>query len=215
MSGLLTVYAYQPWRSNAHLIRDGVVPLGYLRKEWEVLDPTYGSHGGFWKLWRPDHLVAHDVKTTGVDYRNLPQEWKQRFDACTFDPRYKLNGRSTPEVDARYGAEEYQSVGAVRDSMLAGLGSCWYVTKPGGFVLVKCQDQVCGGKVHWQTDWMTDAATALGMVKVDRFDMLRSRPQPPRKRKDGKPSIQQHARRNCSSLLVFQRPKQRRSIPKG
>lgn len=211
----MTVYAYQPWRSNAHLIRDGVVPLGYLRKEWEVLDPTHGTEGGFWTLWRPDHLEAHDIKTTGVDYRNLPREWKGRFDACTFDPRYKLNGRGTPEVDARYGAEEYASVEAVRDSMTDGLISCWYVTKPGGFILVKCQDQVSGGKVRWQTDWMTGTASALRMAKVDRFDMLRSRPQPPRTRKDGKPSVQQHARRNSSTLLVFQKPRASRSISKG
>lgn len=204
----MTIYAAHPWRSNAHLIRDGVVPLGYLQKDWDVLDPTYGEHGGFWRLWRPDRLEAHDIKTTGVDFRNLPQEWKRRFDAVTFDPRYKLNGRSTPSVDARYGAEEYASVKDTKTMMIDGLVSCWYVLGLSGFLLVKCQDQVCGGRVHWQTDWMTSTATQLGMTKVDRFDIVgRSRPQPPRTRRDGTPSVQQHARRNGSTLLVFFKPK--------
>lgn len=44
------------WANNAELIRDAVVPLGYLRDEWRTLDPIYGL-GRFWTLWRPRSLV--------------------------------------------------------------------------------------------------------------------------------------------------------------
>ncbi len=213
----MTVYAAHPWRTNAELVAHGAVPLGYLRKEWLTLDPTYGSHGGWWKLWRPAHLEAHDAKTTGLDFRAMPPEWKRRFRVVAYDAPYKMNGKATPSVDERYGVDEYMSPARRQEMMVDGLVECAAVLDWGGFLLAKCQDQVCGGKVHWQTDWYTDAARAIGLVKVDRLDIVgRSRPQPARTRKDGKPSVQQHARRNGSTLLVFyKRPPGRRSTPKG
>jgi hypothetical protein len=59
----LPVAAAKRWPTNAHLIAD-VARLGYL--DGRVIDVTYGEHGGFWKVWRPEHLVAHDLVTDGV-----------------------------------------------------------------------------------------------------------------------------------------------------
>lgn len=200
------VLAAYAWRDNAHLIRDVVVPMGYLRKEWETLDVTYGK-GAFWRLWQPDVLEAHDLATTGMDFTNLPKEWKRRWKVTVLDGPYKLNGTSTPSVDARYGVEEYASPKERIQLIYDGMMNCAYVTAPGGYMLVKCQDQVCGGKVHWQTR-IFGSFNVFGFELVDRFDMLRQpRPQPPRTRKDGKPSTQQHAARNYSTLLVLRRPK--------
>ena len=92
----MTVYAAWPWRTNAELIAYGAVPLGYLRRDWPTRDPTHGSHGVWWKLWRPDDLEAHDLKTTGLDFRAMPPEWKRRFKAVTYDAPYKMNGKATP-----------------------------------------------------------------------------------------------------------------------
>ncbi len=203
------VYAAHPWKTNAELIAHGCVPLRYLRADWPTLDPTCGTKGkGWWKLWQPDDLERHDIETTGVDFRAMPPGWKRRFKVVAYDPPYKMNGRPTAIVDDRYGVGTYRTAQQRRDLMLDGFIGCWDALDYGGYLLAKCQDQVCGGKVHWQTDWYTDTARALGMRKVDRLDIVgRSRPQPARTRKDGKPSVQMHARRNGSALMVFEKPR--------
>lgn len=192
----MTVNAYNAWPTNAHLIED-VARLGYLRKEWRTLDPTYGE-GTFWKRWRPDRLIATDLKAPPAhfeaDFRRLP--WPDRWcDVVVFDPPYKLNG--TPSIpDERYGvglAARWQD----RMSLIAdGLVECSRLFKE--YLLVKCQDQVCSGKVRWQTLSVIGLAEEQGLELVDRFDMLGGRAQPEGRR-------QVHARRNASSLLVFAR----------
>lgn len=80
--------------NNAELIAD-LAELGYL--SGRVLDPTYGL-GRFWNQHRPDDLTAVDIDPRrGViraDFRSLPFS-DNTFNACTFDPPYKLNGTST------------------------------------------------------------------------------------------------------------------------
>lgn len=198
------VLAVTRWKTNAAMIAD-VARLGYL--DGRVLDPTVGTKAGFWKVWRPDNLTTHDLKTDGVDFRHLPYP-AASFDSITLDGPYKLNGTPNEKIDGRYGVD----VRATRDGrhqlICDGMTECARVLAPSGFLLVKCQDQVEGGKVRWQTDIFTDHAKALGLAKVDSFVYLGGRAQPKdRKRKDGTLSPQAHARRNCSTLLVFQAPK--------
>lgn len=187
------VLAYDRWKTNAHLIED-VARLGYLRRNWLTLDPTYGK-GTFWKRWQPYLLFHHDIAQDGVDFRELPYA-DERFEAVVFDPPYKLNGTPTETVDARYGV----NVPANRDSrmrtILDGVVECARVCS--GMLLVKCQDQVCAGKVRWQTLDIIGEAEAYGFTLVDRFDMIGGRKQPAGRR-------QVHARRNASTLLVFER----------
>jgi hypothetical protein len=194
------VLAVDLWHSNAHLIAD-VARLGYLRREYPTLDPTYGK-GVFWRIWKPDVLVTHDIKLDGVDVRKLKDHHKKgEFPQVVFDPPYKLNG--TPvlgEQDERYGTDQaYTSIDDDMQLMLQGFGQCAYVLSDGGTLLVKCQDQVVSGKVAWQTDWYTGWAHTWGLRKVDRFDMLGGgRPQPPGRR-------QVHARNRPSTLLIFRK----------
>jgi SAM-dependent methyltransferase len=198
--------AASAWKTNAHLVRDGVVALGYLKADDHVLDPTYGR-GVFWRLWRPEKLTAHDLVLDGVDFRNLPHP-DGCFDAVVFDPPYKLNGTPTPAADRRHGVDVVATWQDRHRLVRDGLTECARVLRPGGYLLLKCQDQVCSGAVRWQTDEFSDHARVLGLVKVDRFDMLTApRPQPPRSRADGQRSIQEHARRNHSTLLAFRKPR--------
>ncbi len=191
------------WANNAELIRDAVVPLGYLRADWRTLDPTYGL-GRFWTLWRPP-LVGCDLDPAkspigrSVDFRHLPwdSDW---FDAVVFDPPYKLNGTSTGKgaaaSDVDYGVDRWMGVAERHQLITDGITECTRVLRPGGTLLVKCQDQVNGGKVRWQTRIFADHAESLGHRLVDRFDLASYREQPAGRR-------QQHARRNTSALLVF------------
>lgn len=193
------IYAAQKWPTNAHMMVD-CVRLGYLRKEWRTLDPTYGL-GNFWTLWQPEVLHKSDkyTATMGVnddDFRNL--KWTDAsFDAVVFDPPYKLNGTPS-KSDKTYGVQVPTRWQDRLLLMAQGLSECARVLKPKGFLLVKCMDQVVSGKVVWQTDLMTARARVCGLDKVDRLDFLTDpRPQPHTR--------QIHARRNYSTLLVFRK----------
>lgn len=188
-------------QGNAELIAE-CHRLGYLRDDDEVLDPTYGL-GTFWRLWRPAHLTASDIDPDrspigrSVDFTDLPFG-PETFDAVVFDPPYKLNGTPTHTVDHRYGvAGAYTSRADRHRLILDGMAEATRVLRLGGRLLVKCQDQVNAGQVRWQTDMVTRHAEDLGYRKVDALLLLGGRPQPPGRR-------QVHARRNYSTLLIFE-----------
>jgi DNA modification methylase len=185
------IYATQAWATNAALIAD-VHRLGYLKDEDHVLDPTWGR-GTWWRVWRPAWLLG---PRDNWDFRDMrfPAD---RFDAVAYDPPYKLNG--TPSgPDARYGVDDPMPWQERHLLMAQGLAECVRVTKPGGIILMKCQDQVCSGKVRWQTRIFADEGERLGCELIDRFDILGTRAQPSGRR-------QVHARRNSSTLLVFKK----------
>jgi len=198
----MTVPAASNWPSNAHLIED-VAALGYLHKDWFTLDPTYGE-GVFWRRWQPDNLTRTDLipekspdNWRGVDFTDLPWE-DEVWDAVVFDPPYKLNG--TPSAtDHRYGVNVVRTWQERHQLIRDGIVECARVLKPGGIFLLKCQDQVCSGKVRWQTFEFATYAGFHGLDLIDRFDLLgTSRPQPAGRR-------QVHAHGRPSTLLVFRR----------
>lgn len=199
-SGSEEIRAVDVWPTNAHLIAD-CARLGYLQSDWTTLDPTYG-YGTFWKVWKPDVLVACDGAEAkspigyAVDFTDLP--WPDRhFDVVVFDPPYKLNGTPTEATDARYGVHVVSTWQDRHRLIRDGILECLRVLRAGGTLLVKCQDQVCSGAIRWQTVEFTNHAEAHGARLVDRFDLLgSSRPQPAGRR-------QVHAHGRPSTLLVF------------
>jgi hypothetical protein len=199
------VMAIGAWENNAELIAD-CARLGYLRDDWVTLDPTYGR-GRFWTVWRPAELIGCDIDPSkspcgdSVDFTDLP--WRdQRFDAVVFDPPYKLNGTSTgtgaASCDADYGVDRWSSARDRHDLIRRGITECVRVLRVGGHLLVKCQDQVNGGKVRWQTREFADHAETRGCRLVDMLHLPSYRPQPAGRR-------QEHARRNYSTMLVLRR----------
>ncbi len=187
------VAAVQSWRTNAELIVD-VARLGYL--EGRVLDVTYGL-GAWWKLYEPPGLI---VPPRGTDFTDLPYA-DRSVDVVAFDPPYRLNG--TPDrglFDVRYGIQvptRWQDRHAL---IRAGIVEQARKLRRAGRLLLKCQDQVCSGKVRWQTIEFAMTAKNAGLDLVDRFDLVGPvRAQPPGRR-------QIHARRNASTLLVFRLP---------
>jgi SAM-dependent methyltransferase len=200
------VLAIEKGRDNADLI-DACFELGYISDADNVLDCTYGL-GRFWTRRRPTNLVASDLNPAkspvgeSIDFRHIPFD-DETFDVVVFDPPYKLNGASRgvgpASCDADYGvageAVRWQDRHAlIRD----GIAECVRVLKYGGRLLVKCQAQVCSGAVRWQDREFADHAERRGARLVDRFDLLGHRKQPAGRR-------QVHARRNHSTLLVFER----------
>lgn len=212
------VMAFGDWTDNGDLIAD-VARLGYL--DGRILDCTYG-YGTFWKAWRPADFVACDLDPAkspigrSVDFTAMPFE-DRSFDGVVFDPPYKLNGKPDDSIDERYGVHEMTRWRDRMALMRAGFSDSCRVARR--HVLAKCQDQVCSGKVRWQSYELTTLALTLGFGLVDRFDFETYRPQP-EKNPDGSDRRQVHARRNTSSLLVFRRgwwtsdlPKQPKPVP--
>lgn len=188
-------------RTNARLITD-VRDLGYLNEKSTVLDPTYGE-GGFWKDWCPDRLTATDLNPAlapnGIeDFRALTFD-DESFEVVVFDPPYKLNGTASDwgGMDERYGVNDNVPVGARMELIYAGLDECARVAAR--YLMVKCQDQVCSGRVVWQSSLVVNHVEQVWPFDlVDRLEVFGYRVQPPGRR-------QLHARQSTSSLLIFER----------
>jgi len=222
------VLAIDQYRNNGELIA-AVARLGYLRREHRILDATFGK-GVWWKVWWPDVLVAHDLDPAKapdgpVDFTDLPYD-DGEFDAVTLDGPYKLNGRPTHSVDEPYGVHLPTRWQDRMELIRRGIVECARVTRPGGVLLVKCQDQVVSGAVRFQTVDFANVGEAAGCTLVDRLDYLSYRPQPATRPcgpcgglgvtgdlgrcgacdGDGEVVTRQiHARRNASTLLVFRK----------
>ncbi len=196
----MTVLAAHAWPTNGDLIAD-CFTLGYLNDDWLTLDCAYGE-GVFWRKRRPTNLVTSDLKPgaqTVADFACLPFP-DNTFQAVVFDPPYKLNGTPTKEVDHRYGVETPTRWQDRMSLMQCGFIDAERVLAPKGHLLVKCQNQVCSGRVRWQVDIFGHIALLLGMEKVDQFEFLTN----PRQQPEGRRQL--HARRNHSTLLVFRKP---------
>jgi hypothetical protein len=206
---LRPVLAAFRWPSNGHLIAD-VARLGYLNGD--VLDPTYGE-GKWWTIWLPSapgSLVRHDLhKLDGVDFRSLPGP-AGSFDAVAFDPPYvSPGGRDTSTISSMndaYGMHSTPRTPHENQRMIEdGMDDITRVLRPGGYLLIKCMDYISSGKFFDATFRTHLHAAALDLIPVDRFEHIGDpRPQP-----GGRSQV--HARRNLSTLLVFQKP--RRSRP--
>lgn len=215
------VLAAFPWKTNADLIVD-VARLGYLKEDDVVLDPTYGE-GVWWQKWRPKQLRACDLNVEkspmdlSIDFRYLPWE-DNEFDAEVLDGPYRLNGRPSADFDEPYGTDTVTRWQDRIELICQGITEAARVIKPGGILLVKCQAQVCSGKIRWQDRIFADKGERVGFELIDRFDQLDTgRPQPARTRIcpncDAKgcdncvngrtPSVQEHAYGRPSTLLVF------------
>ena len=214
------VMAIGEWKNNAEMIA-AVATLGYLNGR--VLDCTYGK-GNFWTVFQPEELVGCDINPAKspigypVDFTTMAFA-NGVFDSVVIDPPYKLNGSPTGRSDHAYGVD----VAASREGRLglarAGVTECVRCLRDGGYLLIKVQDQVNGGRVRWQTRDMTEHAEKEGCDLVDSFLFRSYRPQPTRTRKhegcrgagcagcsEGRiASAQQHAARNYSTLLVLEK----------
>jgi hypothetical protein len=189
------IFSATPWPTNSHMILD-CWRLGYLPTP--VLDPTYGL-GNWWNNYRSSELVTGDLHTNAMvklDFCHLPFA-DNVFGAVAYDGPYKLNGTPTEYVDNRYGVGKTVRWQDRMGLLRTGFVECARVVRTGGYLLAKCQDQVCSGKIRWQTDMLSGAGYGLGMRKVDELVFL-NQPRP-------QSFPQKHSRRNYSTLLVFQK----------
>ncbi|WP_295634838.1 DNA methyltransferase [Novosphingobium sp.] len=189
----------------------------HVEKGATVADLTYGK-GVFWKrIPTEDYvLLASDLKV-GQCWTELPYE-NQSVDAVVFDPPY-MEGlyRTTKAALAGSGThaafqEAYSNSSlqkgkkvrkyhdAVLEAYLSVIPEVKRILRPGGRFIVKCQDEVSANRqklTHVELIW---AYEKQGFYCKDLFVVVRrNAPVISRLLK------QEHARKNHSYFLVFQR----------
>jgi len=206
------------WTTNAAMMED-VLRL-WMPAGGAVLDMTWGK-GNFWN----ERTLAH-YEVTGndinpdvdcehhFDYQELPSHLRGEFDGVVFDPPYVVRGgrsesSSWASMNKAFGLMDAPTTPeALAEQNHRGLRSCFHAVKRNGLVFVKYTNPVSSGRRVWQIDALNHyAQDALRLQKVDEFIFYtkNARAQPPRTRKDGKPSVQKHSRNNTSTLLVYRR----------
>ena len=178
----------------------------YLPKGGRVLDMTYGR-GVFWKnvdlrniiLTRND--IAKDLGEYHDDFRKT--QWRAKeFDMVVLDPPYASRSSNKQSlIGARYNNAKHKldtvedMIQYYSDGMTEGLR----VLKEGSVLVVKCMDEVAGGKQRMNHITLIKVGWDMGFTLEDLFVLVQ----------DGTPTMrhpyQLHARKNHSYFLVFRK----------
>jgi hypothetical protein len=178
-----------------------------------IADVTY-SKGVFWRRVERDRytVLATDLKT-GVDCRALRYK-DNSLDAVVLDPPYmeglfrrsqsQLAGGGTHAAFRDHYSNGQQSTDgpkyheAVLDLYFRAGAEARRVLKPGGVLIVKCQDEVSANRQRLTHVEIINQYEANGFYTKDLFVVVRTnRPAVSRLKK------QAHARKNHSYFLVF------------
>ena len=194
---------------NAALFSD--IARLYIPDGSRVLDMTYGL-GNFWtdRLKERYDLVTMDLERPAMvkaALERLPFKY-DAFDAVVLDPPYAGQG-----ADTVIGAYNYGLVGDLtRERVLGlyagGLTEADRVLRPGGVVIVKCQDQVRSGAQEWNHISIFQLMP-LGFEAVDLFVLVQNHDPVLRH------NYQHHARKNHSYAWVFKKAGQLGAMPEG
>jgi hypothetical protein len=190
--------------TNADLI--ATVARLYLKKGDRVADITFGR-GVFWqKLNLADYLFHKSDKITcpgsAHDFRRLPYTGG-RFDVVVFDPPYAHGGytmKSGPcyQLASRAGGLPHREI---MDLYRLGMAEAKRILKPGGTLWVKCADEVEASLQRRSHMEVYQIAQGLGLIDRDLFVLMQDTLPVTNGRR------QQHARKNCSFLWVFRKPR--------
>lgn len=182
----------------------------YVPRGSKVADVTFGK-GVFWKNVDPRfyNLLKSDIRH-GIDCRALSYK-NETVDCVVFDPPYM----HTPGGTAHEGHQNYESYyknngtgngtskkyhDAVLDLYFQGSSEAWRILKPGGILIVKCQDEVCACQQRLTHVEVINHLTKELFIAEDLFVLMRT----------NKPGVsrilrQRHARKNHSYFLVFRK----------
>ena len=175
------------------------------------LDCTY-SRGLFWKdLKGPKiktDLVPITEDTIQADSENLPFD-DESMNSIMYDPPFVISGKLYKEnkegssvIAKRF--EGYTTYEKLTKNYYKSMKELYRITSPGGFVVMKCQDTVSGGKNHFTHAMVMSMAMKIGFYPRDLFILLA------KMRINsfgGKWNTQHHARKYHSYFWVFEKTK--------
>jgi hypothetical protein len=165
-----------------------------------IADVTYGQ-GAFWEEIPEGRyrVVRSDLaKGDRIDFRTLPYD-DDYCDALVLDPPWMQGGRrKTGDTNNTY--SRYQNIPSNSFALArlygGGLLEAARVLRPKGIIIIKCQDQVEGGKQRWTHIQLMLLLNMFGFEVEDLFVMVNP----------GSPMMrhkhQEHARKNHSYFIV-------------
>lgn len=197
-----------------------------------IADVTFGQ-GAFWRDVRATdyHVLASDIDAkeghgifpskplevkTGIDCRNLPYE-NNSLHGVVLDPPY-MEGLYRSATGHMAGSGTHSSFrhaysngkaseesgpkwhDAVVDMYVKAGREAYRVLKPDGVLIVKCQDEVSANKQRLTHIEIITAYESLGFYTKDLFVLVRTNRAGVSRLKK-----QEHARKNHSYFLVFQK----------
>lgn len=179
----------------------------YFRPKMVILDVTYGR-GAFWRKtdtscfqFFPSDIVTRPDRR--YDFRHLPYR-DNIADVIIFDPPYRHDTGATYFANERY--QNHQTTGKLNHAGIIalyadGMKESYRVLKTGGYLFVKCQDEIESGIQKWSHFEIFDAARVIGFCADDLFVLTQTR------LPIIKDERQLHARKNHSYLWVFKTKK--------
>ena len=177
------------------------------------LDCTY-STGNFWKglpspINKTDILPVND-SITSANSENLPFE-NNSMKSIMYDPTFVIVGKTFKEnkegssvISKRFSG--YTKYDHLKNNYYNTLKELYRICDDGGFVVVKCQDTVSGGKNHFSHVMVMNMALELGFYPKDMFILTA------KMRINsfgGRWNKQEHARKYHSYFWVFEKIKQK------
>lgn len=180
----------------------------YLKGQAFDADVTY-SAGVMWRKL-PQPARKYDINpqtpdTLQASCNKLPLD-NESLGSIMFDPPFMpTHSVNNPgKIKARF--TSFGSVSEMWELYCNALEEFWRVLRPEGVVVVKCQDTVSASRNHFSHFEIESCARELGYEQLDLF-VLGSK----RVLISSTWKTQQHARKNHSFFLVFQKPKPKRS----
>jgi hypothetical protein len=175
------------------------------------LDCTY-SKGSFWKDLSQPKLKSdiYPINDTVINAssENLPFE-SDSMSSIMYDPpfvvvgkTYRNNKEGSSIIAKRF--EGYETFNHLKSNYYNSLKELYRVCKKGGYVIMKCQDTVSGGKNHFSHVMVMNMAMEMGFYPKDLFILLAKM----RINSFGsKWTKQEHARKYHSYFWVFEKVK--------
>lgn len=177
------------------------------------LDCTY-SKGSFWKnlpepTFKSDLIPINDT-VIEANSENLPFE-DNSFKSIMYDPpfviagkTYKDNKNGSSIIAKRF--EGYENYNLLMKNYYLSLKELYRICDKGGYVVMKCQDTVSGGKNHFTHNLIFNIGLHLGFYPRDLFILNSNRRI---NSFGGKWKKQEHARKYHSYFIVFEKIKPR------
>ncbi len=140
-----------------------------------VVDVTWGK-GVFWKQLPGLPTFAHDLKTDGVDCRKLPHE-DNSVDVLVLDPPYRPT-HGSKSFDNSFagsyglGTNNLDTINDVVSLYREALLEAKRVVRPGGRVLIKCQDLSYGNRLHLVSLDVLGVMLEQGFEFADQFILV-------------------------------------------